>query len=141
MSRSGYNDEVDDQLQFGRWRAMVASATRGKRGQAMFKELLAALDAMPNKRLIAHDLEKEGEVCTLGALAKANQIPVAGVDPEEPEQVAKLFDIAPCLAQEIEYMNDENWPFEDFRSDTNEPMTPETRWERMRDWVAKQIKT
>lgn len=44
MSRHGYSDDChDDILSFGQWRGQVASAIRGKRGQAFLKELIAAL--------------------------------------------------------------------------------------------------
>ena len=55
MSRSGYCDDLDP-LDLGRWRAQVASAIRGKRGQKLLKELLTALDSMPKKELIANEL-------------------------------------------------------------------------------------
>jgi hypothetical protein len=45
MSRSGYSDDLDP-LALGRWRGRVASAMRGKRGQAFLREMLAAMDAM-----------------------------------------------------------------------------------------------
>lgn len=68
MSRSGYCDDYDcDPLPLGRWRGQVASAIRGKRGQAFLRELVAALDAMPEKRLIANDLEQAGNVCAIAA--------------------------------------------------------------------------
>jgi hypothetical protein len=60
MSRSGYSDDCEDVLAWGRWRGRVASAIRGKRGQAFLKELLAALDALPEKRLVANDLKVTG---------------------------------------------------------------------------------
>ena len=47
MSRSGYSDDIDDNWAHIMWRGRVASSIRGKRGQAMLRELLAALDAMP----------------------------------------------------------------------------------------------
>lgn len=56
MSRSGYSDDLDSWSMI-RWRGAVTSATRGARGQAFFREMLAALDAMPEKKLIADDLE------------------------------------------------------------------------------------
>jgi hypothetical protein len=61
MSRSGYTEDCEDQWQLIRWRGAVRSAIRGKRGQAFLRELLAALDAMPEKRLIAGDLVFEGQ--------------------------------------------------------------------------------
>ena len=45
MSRSGYSTDLDDQA-LNLWRGTVHRAIHGKRGQAMLRELLAALDAM-----------------------------------------------------------------------------------------------
>lgn len=130
MSRSGYSDDCDDQLQFGRWRGVVASAIRGKRGQAFLKEMLAALDALPEKKLIAHSLEVEGDVCALGAVARARRVDVSMLDPEDYETVAGTFGIATPLAQEIVFMNDEAF----WRS------TPEQRFQNVRDWVVSKIR-
>jgi hypothetical protein len=130
MSRSGYSDDLDP-LDLGRWRGMVRSATRGKRGQALFRDLLTALDAMPTKRLIAHELEADGEVCALGAAGRYRGIDMDNLDPSEPEEVAGAFDIAACLAQEIVYVNDERGRYQE---------TPEQRWERVRKWVSEQIR-
>ena len=124
MSRSGYSDDYDDNWGLIKWRGMVASATRGKRGQVLLRDLLAALDAMPVKALVAHELETEqGDVCALGAVGKARGVDLSALDPEEPEQVAGAFNIAPCLAQEIVYENDEGDSWKE---------TPEHRWELMR---------
>lgn len=131
MSRSGYSDDLED-WDLIRWRGQVASAIRGKRGQKLLIDLLAALDSMPDKRLIEDDLEnEEGEVCTLGALGKARALDMTQIDPEEPEQVAAAFDIATQLAQEIAWENDEAYGHE----------TPEHRYERMKAWVASHIKS
>lgn len=48
MSRSGYSNDGEN---IAMWRGQVASAIRGKRGQAFLRELVEALDAMPEKRL------------------------------------------------------------------------------------------
>jgi hypothetical protein len=128
VSRSGYSY---DNEYAAVWRGRVMSATRGKRGQAFFRSLIVALDAMPEKRLIVNELEAEGEVCAIGALGRARGIDMSSIDPECPEQVAPLFDIAECLAQEVVYMNDE---------DGHHAETPEQRWTRMRKWVARQIR-
>lgn len=56
MSRSGYTDDVEDNWQLIRWRGQVASAIRSKRGQSLLRELVEALDAMPEKRLIGDSL-------------------------------------------------------------------------------------
>lgn len=133
MSRSGYNDDIDDQWAFIRWRGTVASAARGKRGQAMLKDMLAALDAMPEKRLIAHHLECDGEVGAIGSLARARGIDMSALNPEDYDSVAGTFDIASPLAQEIVFQNDEAWP--SWRE------TPEERFVRMRAWIAGLIKS
>lgn len=139
MSRSGYSDDCENMAM---WRGMVASATRGKRGQRFLGDLLAALDAMPEKRLINGALQTDdGEVCAIGALGKARGIDMSDVDSDEPSEVAPLFDIAECLAQEVVYMNDEYYDrtvTEDKKSYRD--YTPEERWQKMRAWVAKQIR-
>ena len=129
MSRSHYHDDLDT-LDLGRWRGQVASATRGKRGQRFFTDLLEALDAMPVKRLITHELLQDGEVCAIGSLGVHRKIDMSELDPDEPDDVAHVFGIASCLAQEIVYYNDEYFDRD----------TPEQRWVRMRAWVAKQIR-
>ena len=141
MSRSGYIDDMDDYMALGRWRGMVSSAIRGKRGQKMLKDMLAALDAMPDKALIIGDLETpEGDVCALGALGKARGIDMANIDPEDPPQVAAAFDIAEPLAQEVVYMNDEYFDYV-YEQNQRREVTPEERWTKMREWVAKHIKS
>jgi hypothetical protein len=135
MSRSCYTDCDDSGYPMALWRGAVASSIRGKRGQALLKELVASLDAIPNKRLIAHELVKDGECCALGAVAMARGQDVSWVDPEAYEVVAKQFNIAEPLAREIEYENDEG-----FWSGI-ETETPEHRWARMRAWAVENIRS
>ncbi len=130
MSRSGYSDSCDDSWQLIMWRGQVASATRGKRGQKLLKDLLAALDEMPEKRLIAHELKCSDGVCALGAVGERRGIEMGKLNAEDSEAVGKAFDIASQLAQEIVYKNDEQYAY----------CTPEERWQRMRNWCEKQIK-
>jgi hypothetical protein len=61
VSRSGYVDDMCDEWALIRYRGAVASAIRGKRGQAFLREMLAALDAMPEKRLTAGALVFDGQ--------------------------------------------------------------------------------
>lgn len=130
MSRSGYTYSGDD-WEIIKWRGMVASSIRGKRGQKLLRDLLAALDLMPEKLLIAEELEDEdGNHCALGVLGKSRGYDLTSIDPEDYSEVATTFDIAECLAQEIVYMNDEYGPHSE---------TPEHRWTRMRSWVADKI--
>lgn len=130
MSRSGYTCDHDDHLQLGRWRAQVASAIRGKRGQRLLKDLLFSLDTMEDKRLIVNELEtSQGDFCALGVLGHKRGMDMSEIDPENPDQVGEKFDIAHQLASEIVWINDECGFGE----------TPEKRWERVRKWVSKQI--
>lgn len=140
MSRSGYSDDID-QWQMIKWRGQVASAIRGKRGQMMLRDLLVALDEMPDKVLVVHELEsEEGEVCALGALARKRQIDMSKLDPNEPEEVGAVFGIASCLAQEIVYMNDEYFDrYWDEKEKIMVNLTPGQRWHKMREWVESKI--
>lgn len=128
MSRSGYSYDLEEN-DIAMWRGQVASAIRGKRGQAFLRDLLAALDAMPDKRLIRDALEADGEVCGIGALGRARGIDMSQLDPEEYEAVAEAFNIAHQLAQEIAYVNDEYLDLE----------TPEQRFIGVHKWVAEHL--
>ena len=130
MSRSGYVDDSEN-WDLIRWRGAVNSAIIGRRGQSFLKELLAALDAMPEKKLIANTLESNGEYCALGVVGKARGVDLKSLDPEDSETVADTFNIARALAKEIVYMNDEGLWY---------GATPEKRWQYVREWVAKQVK-
>ena len=71
MSRSGYDDGCCDDSNWNliRWRGAVNSAIRGKRGQSLLREMREAMDAMPDKRLVAEQLVCEDGVCALGTVA------------------------------------------------------------------------
>lgn len=130
MSRSNYSDELDDRALY-MWRGAVNSAIRGRRGQALLSDLLAALDAMPEKILIADALvDDDGDHCVLGVLGEKRGVPIATLDPEDSDVVAKAFGIANALACEIVFINDEAG---------NHDETPVQRWQRVRDWVSRQI--
>lgn len=130
MSRSGYVDDVDNNWDWIRWEGARKSAIRGRRGQAFFRDLIAALDAMPEKRLIGDVLVVEGDVCALGALGRQRGMDLDALDPEDPEQVAAAFGISKTLARETVYINDEDSP----RGET-----PERRWHRVRQWAERQL--
>lgn len=131
MSRHGYSEDCDDHRQFIMWSGQVASSIRGKRGQAFLRDLVVALEEMPEKRLIASELKKDGEVCALGALGVKRGIPLEHIDPEDYELVAANFNIAEQLAREVVYQNDEGCS----------RMTPEQRWTEMHSWAKNKIKT
>jgi hypothetical protein len=129
MSRSGYDGDVWG-LELGRYRGQVASAIRGKRGQAFIRELIAALDALPEKRLIARELHSGGEVCAIGSIGLRRGLDMSRLDPENYEEVAREFGVASQLVCEIEYMND----------DAYWDLTPERRWQRVRQWAVDNLK-
>lgn len=132
MSRHGYSDDID-QWALIKWRGQVASAIRGKRGQRLLIDLVQALDAMPEKALIAEKLidhEDDDAVCALGAVGVKRGIAMEQLDPEEPECVAEAFDVAEQLAREITYVNDEGGNYGE---------TPQQRWERVRAWAVRHI--
>lgn len=137
MSRSGYTEDYDDDpLAMGRYRQAVQRAMDGKRGQAFLRDLLATLDAMPDKRLQAGNFATaSGEFCTLGAHAARKGIAVDDLGDAEDcdtERVGDRFGIARSMAAEIMYENDEGA----YRSET-----PEQRWTRVREWVRESLKT
>lgn len=130
MSRSGYTDDMDDQWALIRYRGAVRSAIRGKRGQAFLREMLAALDAMPEKRLVANELEMDGQVCAIGAVGRSRGVDMNALDPEDPEKVAEVFGVNEKLAREIVWENDEAACGEE---------SPEKRFERMRGWITRNL--
>jgi len=126
MGRSGYCEDGDiDNWSLIRWRGAVASSIKGKRGQSFLLELIASLDAMAEKRLIAHELEDAGNVCAIGSVGVRRGVDMSKLDPEDPDRIASAFGIASPLVREIEYMNDE-WRWRE---------SPEERWRRMRAWA------
>lgn len=131
MSRSGYSEDNEDQWQFICWRGAVASAIRGARGQAFLQEMRAALDSLPEPKLIAEELEHDGAVCALGAVGKRRGIDMSDLDPYDRETVAARFDIPYSLACEIFWENDEVG----FNRET-----PEARFVRVRNWVDGKIR-
>lgn len=74
--------ECDDEESTRRWalqRANTARQIKSKGGQAFLRELLAALEALPSKRLIEGAIAKGDTVCALGALALQRRV-AAGED-------------------------------------------------------------
>ena len=117
MSRSGYNDCDDgDYWQFICWRGAVTSAMNGRRGQAFLREMLDAMDALPEPKLTAHELVshvgprgplKIPKACAIGTVALKRGVDVSNLDPENYDAVANAFGISSALAREIVYINDE----------------------------------
>ena len=169
MSRSGYTDDNEDPLALGRWRQAVKRSLEGKRGQALLRELIETLDAMEDKRLFPGSFATaDGEFCTLGVLGarRGTKMDDLGDDEDgcDTDIVGQRFGIAPAMAAEIMYMNDEYaadcWKWVDV--EICGPMPPHhfkpyghkthvrsvrvhndnhpsERWQNMRDWAEKQL--
>lgn len=130
MSRSGYSNDLEN-WQLIRWRGAVKSSIRGKRGQSFLREMLAALDSMPEKRLIEEELEKDGEVCALGAVGRARGIDMGNINPEDLDAVSAAFGIPDALAREIMNVNDDYLWWKE--------ATPEKRYDVVRKWVVRNL--
>jgi hypothetical protein len=136
MSRSGYSEGCDGWALI-RWRGAVASAIKGQRGQAFLREALAALDAMPDKKLTTDSLHEPatGEFCTLGVVGAARGLDLAALEYSERDGIAKAFGISLALASEIMFENDDQ---DDWCGPST---TPEKRWVSMRKWISGKIQT
>jgi hypothetical protein len=163
MSRSGYSDDCEDVLALGRWRACVASTLRGKRGQAFLKEILAAMDSMPIKRLVRNVLENDGFGDRYEGYTFQHPM-IVGADElvDKTGQVAAMGEVCamgaagrargmdmrgidpddpPQVAAAFgvsEYLVAEIAYMNDEAGFRDE--TPEQRWTRMRAWVSSKIK-
>lgn len=173
MSRAGYSDdyeESDDPTWTEAWEKIRKEAIYGERGQKFLRDLRDSLDAMPVKRLITGELkDTDGEVCALGCIGVRRGVDMAPLlkpadcDQEDwdsdwendaadrAEDLGKMFDIDPVMAQEVMYQNDECdvWHhavtgavIKSYRGEAP-PIryedTPEERWDRMRRWVGRRL--
>ena len=111
------------------WSAKVPTLIRSPKGQSLLRELAAALDAIPERRLIDEMLiDEEGGCCAIGALCRARGIDTAGMDDDGIECVAERLGVPLSLAYEVIEQNDDRYD-----------ATPEDRWRRMRRWVDRHI--
>ena len=125
MSRSGYDEGYDENPICYLWYSIVDRAVKGRRGQRAIVDFINALDAMPVKELIDRSFQTECGVCSLGALAVARGIDMSDLDEEygdyvDAAEVGKRLDIAPSMARQVMFENDECGA------------TPSGRWHRMR---------
>ena len=115
----------------------LEAAISGKRGQVLLRDLLAALDAMPEKLLIASDFVwPDGKCCALGALGLAR-----GMNSEDLNalgnnlvKTAREFAAPPSLIVAIWRENDAG-PCVGRRT----YQFQNSRWIYMRAWVASKI--
>lgn len=134
------------------WRQAARNALRGRKGQAVLRELREALLALSASRLLKGYFCHDGEVCALGALAKyrlerGQAIPATFgraqyTRLEEIERAEDVEDeyttmylgekmgLKKTLAWAVAWENDEGgWDSD----------TPEQRYQRMSRWVEGQI--
>jgi hypothetical protein len=134
MSRSGYSDDCDCDSPEAMWAwirhcGALKSTIRGGRGQAFLVDLVRAMDALPNPRLVAEKLETPaGEVCALGAVGRARGIDMTAIATEDWKRLSEEFGITELMAREIMYLNDE-WCVSD-----------EERFRYIRRWALRHIK-
>lgn len=133
MSRF-WEGESDDPLDWGRYEAAKRATLRGKRSQAFLRELVAALDALPQPELSEGALgdRRTGCVCVLGAIALAQGDSFDDLAKDNgnwsPDDAAKWYSISPTLANEIISAND------DWR-DGNAVDVRRSRWRHVRAWA------
>ena len=133
MSRSGYTEDYDGDYPnaINLYRGAVKRAFKGKRGQAFLRELLAVLDAMPEKKLAANVwVEPSGAACALGVVAQARGLTdkfeqFDPGDPSDTDYAGDLLGIAQSMARELVWINDDGF----FRE------SDEGRWARVRAMV------
>ena len=149
MTRHGYVDladldhECEDEDCTGACLEIdMQERLRSPEGQAMLRELLSALDAMPTRELYAELVQREdGSMCALGALAAKKGADLSWlrdedgqefeeITEEDTEMLAEQLGIPDDLACEVTYQNDDGGAPDE---------TPAKRWERMRRWCVRNI--
>lgn len=135
MGRSGYVEDWDCDSNFiFLTDSILERSCKGKRGREFLETVAREMDAMPKKVLIAGELiDEAGDCCTMGVACKARSLDVTKIDYTNADDVAKALNIAPTLAREVAFQNDD-----DFNYKSSE--TPEQRWVRMRKWVDEKLK-
>lgn len=109
----------------------MSSALKGKRDQAFLIDPRDAMDAMPNKSAWWRTrLKLTGSSAPSVFSSAKRSIEMSVIDAHCRETVSGVFRIAPAMAAEVVFENDEcGW---------NE--TSEQRWQRMRKWIGSHIK-
>lgn len=83
MSRVYYSDDEEFPGEFNLQEANTNRSMRGKQGQAVLREMEAALVALPRKRLIQGAVACDGDVCAVGAVLAVRKATAEGVSVEE----------------------------------------------------------
>jgi len=160
MSRISYSEEEDYPGQFNLWQANCQRSIAGKQGQAVLRELEAALVALPNRRLQSHIVACDGDVCAVGAfllMRKAKE--VGSVDEAQRQLEAEMgseedqCDIETdelgieagmprLVAWKLVELNDIHFDYKwDAQANKCVEITPEERYDRILAWVRSKLKS
>jgi len=101
-----------------------------KRGQAFLRELILALNALPEKILIYGDFENSDGYCVMGACLKYRNLNVREID-DSNEGLGSIFNIHTEFIEKVIDVNDSPRIIE----------TQTKRWHRVRDWAVSNLKT
>jgi hypothetical protein len=132
MGRSGYSDDGEYESNWDEIMAagQLQAAIRGKRGQKFLGDLVEALDALPEKRLIAEELRSSEGVCALGCVGVSRGLNLEGLDSWQHDKMADIFDISLTLVRQVEWLNDDDCFWQ----------TPEQRWQSVRKWAVSHVR-
>lgn len=166
MSRSGYNDDYDgDGFPLALYRENVDRAIRGRRGQVFLRDLVEALDALPEKRLISDDLVVSGWAETSDRIAPEYDFKFEysgswgrfGYDAPQRQGACAIGALGIRRGVDMSRLDPEQadrvakaFGIAEclarevvFENDEAGPRaeTPEARWQRMRDWAVQHLKS
>lgn len=145
MSRITYNEcnDLESLLAAGRWEAREKKVMNGRPALRSFRELEAALSALPRKRLIEGEACDGLDVCAVGALALYRRVQAGehrgvviadltweyGLEERSTVSLGELQGLTNTLSWIIVERNDERyWN-----------MTPEERYDGVLTWVRENI--
>ena len=136
MSRVIYNEGGGDyaDLRWGRWERNSQTAVYGKPGQRKLRELEAALLALPRKRLIAGELSDGEDVCALGCMLTAREMPVDEVALLSPADDWEA-DFTEAIAARLGMTFTLAWVIQELNDESTRTMTPERRYDEVLRWV------
>lgn len=130
--RINYSDDEIYPGQFELWQANCRRSLNGKAGQRALRDLETALLALPTKRLIADELhDVAGDVCAIGALARAKGLKPKADPGYEMEEVGVECGMPRLVAWKVVEINDIE--LSSYR------VGPEARYERVLAWVRSQL--
>lgn len=169
MSRVGdYDGEESFNNEWAFWQRRIQMVLTGKRGRKLLGELREALEALPEKRLIANALrtvgenpdaeehqydredcrdllERQGEgVCAVGAFAWYQRVK-AGMDPDE---AFRSLPYSPDYDGDYETITVGEkaglgqtlaWVLMDLNDGRYEALTPEARYEAVMQWIDEKL--